>query len=180
MSSLDKVVYLENRRFLPENHALRHQKKKFPDQKPEKRSRPEEVTCEDVLWNSVAHNRAKNRSQASNVMKATGSRGVNCFMLLPNHDRPNQAFPDMMHDVKNIVCAFFELFIGKGDSVKVRNAERDLGRFKSSLFVKDKQDDIPEEEQLTNGNFLQIILLFKRFYNNLYRGHMISNAIWDL
>ena len=51
-------------------------------------------------------------------MKATGSRGVNCFMLLPNHDRPNQAFPDMMHDVKNIVCAFFELFIGKGDSVK--------------------------------------------------------------
>ena len=65
MSSLDKVVYLENRRFLPENHALRHQKKKFPDQKPKKRSRPEEVTFEDVLWNSVAHNRAKNRSQAS-------------------------------------------------------------------------------------------------------------------
>lgn len=174
------MVYLENRRFLPENHALRHQKKKFPDQKPEKRSRPEEVTSEDVLWNSVAHNRAKNISQASNVMKATGSRGVNCFMLLPNHDRPNQAFPDMMHDVKNIVCAFFELFIGKGDSVKVRNAERDLGRFKSSWFVKDKQDDIPEEEQLTNGNFFQIILLFKRFYNNLYRGHMISNAIRDL
>lgn len=180
MSSLDKVVYLENRRFLPENHALRHQKKKFPDQKPEKRSRPEEVTSEDVLWNSVAHNRAKNRSQASNVMKATGSRGVNCFMLLPNHDRPNQAFPDMMHDVKNIVCAFFELFIGKGDSVKVRNAERDLGRFKNSWFVKDKQDDIPEEEQLNNGNFFQIILLFKRFYNSLYRGHMISNAIWNL
>lgn len=155
-------------------------KKKFPDQKPEKRSRPEEVTSEDVLWNSVAHNRAKNRSQASNVMKATGSRGVNCFMLLPNHDRPNQAFPDMMHDVKNLVCAFFELFIEKGDSVKVRNAERDLGQFKRSWFVKDKQDDIPEEEQLTNGNFFQIILLLKRFYNNLYRGHMISNAIWDL
>lgn len=64
--------------------------------------------------------------------------------------------------------------------MKVRNAERDLGRFKSSLFVKDKQDDIPEEEQLTNGILFQIILLFKRFYNNLYRGHMISNAIWDL
>ena len=128
----------------------------------------------------LAHNRAKNRSQASNVMKATGSRGVNCFMLLPNHDRPNQAFPDMMHDVKNIVCAFFELFIWKGDSVKVRNAERDLGRFKSSWFVKHKQDDIPEKEQLTNGNFFQIILLFKRFYNNLYRRHIISNAIWDL
>ena len=62
----------------------------------------------------------------------------------------------------------------------MRNAERDLGRFKSSLFVKDKQDDIPEEEQLTNGIFFQIILLFKRFYNNLYRGHMISNAIRDL
>ena len=104
--------------FPPREPCFAAPEKKFPDQKPEKRSRPEEVTSEDVLWNSVAHNRAKNRSQASNVMKATGSRGVNCFMLLPNHDRPNQAFPDMMHDVKNIVCAFFELFIGKGDSVK--------------------------------------------------------------
>ena len=84
-------------------------------------------------------------------------------MLLPNHDRPNQAFPDMMHDVKNIVCAFFELFIGKGDSVKVRNAERDLGRFKSSLFVKDKQDDIPEEEQLTNGIFFKLYYFLKGF-----------------
>lgn len=43
--------------------------------------------------------------------------------------------------------------------MKVRNAERDLGRFKSSWFVKDKQDDIPEEEQLTNGNFFQYYFL---------------------
>ena len=139
--ALDKVVYLENRRFLPENHPLRRQKKNFPGHKFEKRSPPEDVTIEDVLWDSVAHNRAKNKTQASNVMKATGSRGVNCFMLLPNHDRPNQAFPDLMHDIKNIVCAFFELFIGKGDTVKVRNVERDLGRFEGSWLVAEKQDE---------------------------------------
>ena len=156
MACLDKVVYLENRRFLPNDHPLRRQKKWFPDQKPEKRSQPEKITNEDLLWNAVAHNRAKNKTQASNVTKATGSRGVNCFMLLPNHDRTKQAFPDMMHDLKNIVCTFFDLFTGKGDSVKVRNAEKDLGRFKGCWYVKEKSDDIPEKEQLAHGNFINM------------------------
>ena len=123
MSSLDKVVYLENRRYLSEDHPLRKQKRSFPDFKPEKRSAPEEANISDILWNSVAHNRAKNKAQASNVAKATGSRGVNCFMLLPNYDRPNQAFPDLMH----IVCTFFDLITGKG--IKVRKAEKELARF---------------------------------------------------
>ena len=150
------MVYLENRRYLPKDHPLRSQKKHFPDNQVEKRAAPEDVTHEDVLWNSVAHNRAKNKAQANNVMKATGSRGVNCFMLLPNHDRPNQTFPDMMHDLKNIVCTFFDLFTGKGDDVKVRNAEKSLGRFKGcwpgeAAKCSDKPDD---KEQATNGKVL--------------------------
>ena len=152
---MDKVVYLENRRFLPENDPLRSKKKNFPDQKTERRLPPDELTTEDILWNSVAHSSAKNKSQASNVRKATGSRGVNCFMLLPNHDRPAQAFPDMMHDIKNIVCTFFDLFIGKGDSTKVRNAEKDVQRFKDCWLTESKDDDLPaQKEQLTNGNFI--------------------------
>ena len=145
VSSLDKVVYLENRRYLPGDHPLREGKKPFPDPKPEKRPKPNKVCIDDVLRNSVAHSRAKNKAQASNVTKATGSRGVNCFMLLPNHDRPNQAFPDMMHDLKNVVCTFFDLITGKGDSVKVRKAEKELGRFKG-CWPEEKQVVEPEEE----------------------------------
>ena len=118
MSSLDKVVYVENKRYFGEDHPLRKQRRSFPDSKPEKRSKPEEVNINDVLWDSGAHNRAKNKAQASNVTKATGSWGVNSFVLLPNHDRPNQAFPDLMHNLKNIVCTFFYLITGKGDTLE--------------------------------------------------------------
>ena len=165
------MVYVENRRFLPQDHALRRRKKHFPDNKLEKRAPPEQVTIEDVLWNSVAHNRAKNKAQASNVMKATGSRGVNCFMLLPDHDRPNQAFPDIMHDLKNIVCVFFDLFTGKGDGAKVRNAEKSLGRFKGCWPVKAKCSDKPDEqeqEQATNGRVL-LWLLRSKFLQMFYK-----------
>ena len=154
MSSLDKVVYLENRRYISEDHPLHKQKRSFPDSKPEKRSKPDEVNINDILWNSVAHNRAKNKAQASNVTKATGSRGVNCFMLLPNHDRPNQAFPDLMHDLKNIVCTFFDLITGKGDTLKVRKAEKELGRF-PGCWPQEKQFDEPEAEKAVQSRSLQ-------------------------
>ena len=156
MPSLDKVVYLENRRYLSKEHPLRKEKSPFPDRKTEKRPKPEDVNSDDILWNSVAHSRAKNKAQASNVTKATGSRGVNCFMLLPNHDRPNQALPDMMHDLKNIVCTFFDLIAGKGDSLKVRKAEKELGRFQGCWSV-EKEGDEPEAQSTTQSRFLHFI-----------------------
>ena len=70
--------------------------------------------------------------QYSNYLQATGSKGVNCFMLLPTHNRVHQAFPDLMHDLKNVIVTFFDLITGKGDSKKVRVAERELGRFCNS------------------------------------------------
>lgn len=156
MSSLDKVVYLENRRYLSDDHPLRKQKRSFPDSKIEKRAKPDKVDINDILWNSVAHNRAKNKAHASNIAKATGSRGVNCFMLLPNHDRPSQAFPDIMHDLKNIVCTFFELITGKGDSIKVRKAEKELNRFQGCLPLEEHTDDHQaDQKKSTQSRFLQ-------------------------
>lgn len=66
--SLDKVVYLENRRFLPEGHELR-KTKGFPGVEHETREKPNCLTNEDILWSAVAHSRAKNKTQASNVLK---------------------------------------------------------------------------------------------------------------
>lgn len=62
--------------------------------------------------------------QYSNYLQATGSKGVNCFMLLPTHNRVHQAFPDLMHDLKNVIVTFFDLITGKGDSKKVRVADK--------------------------------------------------------
>lgn len=66
VACLDKGFYLENRRFLPENYPLRSKKKNFPDQKTERRLPRDELTTEDILWNSVSHSSTKNKSQASN------------------------------------------------------------------------------------------------------------------
>ena len=126
---LDKVVFLGNRSFLPKDHALRKQITGFPYKRND--NPPPELTAnDDILWSSVAYDRAKNKTQAANVAKATGCKGVNCFMLLPNHDRTKQIFPDLMHDLKNIVVTFFDLITGRGDTVKVRNAEKEFGKFK--------------------------------------------------
>ena len=84
MASLDKVVYLENRRFLPEDHELRRQSNDFPDKEVERRPPPEQLSNSDIKWNSIAHVRAKNPTQAANVAKATGSK-VSSFSQDPDN-----------------------------------------------------------------------------------------------
>ena len=132
MSGLDKVVYLENRHFLPEDHDLRQDCSNFPDHAIEVRSPPELMSNINILWSSVAHGRAKNATQAANVAKATGSKGCHCFMLLPHFDRTKQVYPDMMHLLKNVLSEFYFLFTGSGDSRKIRTTEKELGRFPDS------------------------------------------------
>ena len=100
MAGLDKVVYLENRRYLPEDHVLRQDCSNFPDHKVEDQPPPKKITNKDILWSSVAHGNAKNATQAANVTKATGSKGCHCFMLLPEFDCTIQVYPDMMHLLK--------------------------------------------------------------------------------
>lgn len=143
MAGLDKVVYLENRRFLPEDHVLRQDCSNFPDHKVEDQLSPKKITTnKDILWSSVAHGNAKNATQAANVTKATGSKGCHCFMLLPEFDRTVQVYPDMMHLLKNVISEFHSMFIGSGDSKKLRTTEKELGRFPDS-WVDEQDDDGP-------------------------------------
>lgn len=46
--------------------------------------------------------KAKNPTQAAGFATATGSKGCYCLMLLPDHDRTTQVFPDTMHLMKNV------------------------------------------------------------------------------
>ena len=48
MAGLDKVVYLENRGFLPEDHELRRQCNDFPDKKVESSPPPEQLSNSDI------------------------------------------------------------------------------------------------------------------------------------
>ena len=61
VAALDKVVYLQNRRFLPVRHPLRKGKKYFPSGNAEHRLAPNKLTQEEVMINNVAYEKAKNR-----------------------------------------------------------------------------------------------------------------------
>ena len=151
MAGLDKVVYLENRRFLPEVHHLRQHADDFPESKVETRPCPQKVSNTEIKWNSVAHDRAKNPTQAGNVSKATGSKGCHCFMLLHEFDRTTQVFPDMMHVLKNVMAEFHSLFVGHGDSIKMRKVENTLGRFGDACILPLPETNATEESLTSKG-----------------------------
>lgn len=132
---LDKVVYLGNRKFLPTDHQLRYDKEHFPLKAVESEQPPQLKQYDDLLWNHLAYEGAPNKSQASIVAKATGCKALSSFVLLPQHDRTVQTFPDPMHTIPNAVQALFKLITGKDDSLKVRKAEKELGRFGEACSV---------------------------------------------
>lgn len=145
------MVCLGNRRFLPKEQALRQHCPDFPESSVEFHSPPERMSNTDIKWNSVTYARAKNQTQAANVAKATGSKGCHCFMLLPKFDRTRQAFPDMMHVLKNVIVEFYLLFIGSSDSIKLRNVENSLGRFGDACVV-----NVPENYATDDQEILEI------------------------
>lgn len=132
---LDKVVYLDNRRFLPHSHPLRKECHHFPSGKSETRAAPKNLSNKNLLHGHVAYDAAANKTQAGVIAKATGCKSVNCFMLLPNFDRTKQAYPDVMHTLKNAVVEIFNLITGREDTIKVRKAEESLGRFGTCCSV---------------------------------------------
>lgn len=83
--------------------------------------------------------KAKNPTHAAGFATATGSKGCYCLMLLPDHDRTTQVFPDTMHLMKNVPSELVQLITGYKDSQKVRKTEQLLGRFPSS-WVQENQE----------------------------------------
>ena len=54
------------------------------------------------MVNSLAYEKAKNPTQAAGFARATGNKGCYCLMLLPDHNRTEQVYPDTMHLIKNV------------------------------------------------------------------------------
>ena len=79
-------------------------------------------------------------------------------MILPDHDRTQQVFPDMMHLMKNVTCEIVQLLTGYKDSAKVRKSEQELGRFSSS-WVQESQEK-SSESATTEGEYFTSFVLF--------------------
>ena len=101
----------------------------FPDKFEELREPPNKKSYTDVMYDSVAYDNAPNQTQARNLSRGSGCKNCYSLMLLPDHDRTTQAFPDIMHAAKNVVVGLVDLVTGREDTLKVRKTEEELGRF---------------------------------------------------
>ena len=77
------------------------------------------------------------KTSADAVAKSTGCKESYCFMMLPNHNRIKQVFPDTMHTLKDCIEKIFFLLIGKVNLKQIIDSEASLGRF--GLNIKRKR-----------------------------------------
>ena len=108
---------------------MRLDQEHFPDKMIEEREPPSKKHFKDIMIDSVAYENAPNRTQAKNIARGSGVKSCYSLMILPDHDRTTQAFPDIMHATKNAVLTIFDLITGREDTEKVRTTEIALQRF---------------------------------------------------
>ena len=100
--ALKKVVYLENRRFLPVDDEMR-ESKPFPSSKAERRGPPEPKTHSYVEACNAQYEEAKTKVARSSLFKQNGCKGRHALQRLPEHDRLTDVPVEPMHTLKDCV-----------------------------------------------------------------------------
>ncbi|VDI64678.1 Hypothetical predicted protein [Mytilus galloprovincialis] len=147
--SLHKVVHINNRAFLPENHPLRKEKNDFAIKGEDRASKPESYTKEEELEIRNSYDQLPNQNRKSLLQKKTGLKGKYSFMRLPYHNRQEQMQPDGMHTIADVIGNLFGLITGKDDGKKVREGEEEFQRFKDSW---NSRTIINDEETVVGSN----------------------------
>ena len=96
---LSKMVYLDHRAFLRSIDMLRSSSKRFPNQKVSK-SPPALKTMTFVDDHNAKLLSASTEKCRSEIIKASGCKGLYSLRKLPSHDRLYNTLIDPMHLVK--------------------------------------------------------------------------------
>ena len=137
---LNEVVYPSYRRFLPLEHELRKDCKRFREHTVEKRDRPTYRTFQQDVSFHKAYDDAKNKSQANKLAAGTGCRGG--YLLAeknPGFDLVEETTPDAMHTIAVEMKHLCRCLAGKAPEA-VRLQEKALNRFPTA------DDDIQGEK----------------------------------
>ena len=126
------MVYMENRSFLPNNHALRHDVQSFPCRVGENKScassKPVSPSYKELVEKHVIYDQAKSNTERAFLAKTYGCKGRYAFMRLPNHDRTTLVHPDAMHTITNVITTLVGLLSGNCNISKVLHEEEEFGR----------------------------------------------------
>ena len=142
-SSLQKVIYPGNRRFLSKDDPLRRDCVNFPLKKKDVSDPPENKTTKYVDEANDAYTSAKGTREKIGKARITGCKGSYSLRKLPLHDRILNTPVDPMHLVKNIAEHCVKFITGIEDSCKVRQEEKSLNRFRSSWVVDTTLSKLP-------------------------------------
>lgn len=127
---LDKMVYLDHRRFLPKDDLLRSSYKNFPSGEMCTIESPEEKNQNYVDEANSKFLALTEKQQIKEHLQKTGCRGPYALRKLHNHDRCSNRTPvEPMHTIKNISERIVKLIIGVSDSIKVCAEETSRDRF---------------------------------------------------
>ena len=144
------MVYLQHRRFLPENHPLRKNHSGFPDKKIVRNS-PAPKDMEYFHKQGLKLQKAKTEKALRSAVKRGGFKGEYALGQLNYHDRYLDTPVEPMHLLKNIVEHIVHLVSGVEDSSKVRAEERSRGRFLDACRVNTKGKLPPAPFRLTKA-----------------------------
>ena len=111
--SCNKTLFLDNRRYLPRDHPLRHQTANHVGNEPETREPPPPPSStEEVVRLRHQYDRLPNKNQKDNFTKAHGLKGTYPFMDLSYHNFQDDIGPDIMHTLKDVGVNFSKILNG--------------------------------------------------------------------
>ena len=129
---LHKMIYMENRSFLPNNHPLRNDVQSFPcragQNKVCKSAKPATPSYKELVDKHAIYDRAKSQTERAFLAKSYGCKGKYTFMRLPNHDRTTLVHPDAMHTITNVITTLVGLLSGNANISQVLHEEEEFGR----------------------------------------------------
>ena len=131
---LHKMVYMENRSFLPNDHALRSDVQRFPCRMGENKScassKPVAPAYKELVEKHAIYDQAKSNTERAFLAKSYKFEGsyMYGFMRLPNHDRTRLVHPDAMHTITNVVTTLVGLLSGNANISQVLLEEEEFGR----------------------------------------------------
>ena len=154
------MVYMENRSFLPNDHALRSDVRRFPcrvgGNKSCSSSKPVTPAYKELVEKHSICDQAKSNTERAFLAKSYGCKGRYAFMRLPNHDRTTLVHPDSMHTITNVITTLVGLLSGNANISQVLLEEEEFGRkewYRDVHTVRGMDIHICRTLKLFNGGF---------------------------
>lgn len=126
------MVYMENRSFLPNDHALHNDVQRFPCRAGENKScassKPVTPAYRELVEKHAIYDQANSNTERAFLAKLYWCKGRYAFMRLPNHDCTTLVQPDAMHTITNVITTLVGLLSGNANISQVLLEEEEFGR----------------------------------------------------